>query len=709
MTIVELVQFLRDNTISVSLNGDGLAFKGERSVLQREGVLDSLRAHKQALIERLRNGETFDAERLQVPANLIPADCTAITPQMLTLVELTQAEIDQITAQVPGGAANVQDIYPLVPLQEGMLYHHLRAREGDPYLSQLLMAFPDRPHLERYLEAVGQVIERHDILRTGFVWDGLNEPVQVVWRRARLEVEELDLDPPAGPVQEQLKRHFDPRQRRIDLTQAPLLRFVMAWDGENGRWLLLTLLHHLIGDHLMQEEMNREVNLLLAGRSAELSAAPPFRTLVAHARLGVSTAQHEAFFKAMLADIDEPTLAYGIANVQGSDEALVHVQRMLAAQLNERLRAQSRRLGVSVAVLCHVAWGQVMACTSGREQVVFGTVLLGRSQGSEAAERVMGMAINTLPVRLDMDDTGVEEGVRRMHLRLAQMLRHEHAPLVLAQRCSGVGGDVPLFNALLNYRHSLPEAATAVVDPVSGMQWLDGEERTNYPIILSVDDIGDALSLSVQVLPCLPAERLCGYMEQALDSLVQALEQSPDLALRHLRILPPDERDLLLEGWNRTVAAYPEQLCIHQLFEQQVRRTPGATALVYEGQRLSYAELNAQANRLARYLRQRGVGPDERVAVCFERSADMVVGLLATLKAGGAYVPLDPNYPTQRLVYMLADSAPQVVLTHPAARVALDAALEGAVACPVLDLEADAAGWAGLTADDLERDGLTSR
>ncbi|MCK1336434.1 non-ribosomal peptide synthetase, partial [Bradyrhizobium sp. 38] len=174
-----------------------------------------------------------------IPANLITEQSAAITPELLPLIELAQPEIDRIVATVPGGLGNIQDIYALSPLQDGILFHHLLARRGDPYLLVSQMAFADRALLERYLAAVQRVVDRHDILRTSFVWEGLSSPAQVVWRRTPLEVTEVALDGSDGA--EQLRQQFDPRQHRIDLGRAPLLRFVIAREPGSARWLLLEL------------------------------------------------------------------------------------------------------------------------------------------------------------------------------------------------------------------------------------------------------------------------------------------------------------------------------------------------------------------------------------------------------------------------------------------------------------------------------------
>ncbi|MGF6798549.1 amino acid adenylation domain-containing protein [Paraburkholderia youngii] len=646
-----------------------------------------------------------------VPASLITEQSTAITPQMLPLTELAQPEIDRIVATVPGGVRNIQDIYALSPLQDGILFHHLLASRGDPYLLVSQMAFADRSLLERYLNAVQQVVDRHDILRTAFVWEGLSSPAQVVWRRASLEVSEVELDGCDGSGADELRRRFDPRRQRIDLDRAPLLRFVTARDPGSGSWLLLELQHHLIGDHTTLEVMHAEVRAILAGRAYELAAPLPFRNLVAQARLAVDAKAHEEFFRGLLADIDEPTMPFGLSEVYGDGSGVGEAHWMLPQALNERLREQARRLGVSLASLCHLAWGQVVARSSGREQVVFGTVLLGRTHAGAGADRTMGLFINTLPVRLALDETGVAASVRSTHAQLSELLAHEHASLAQAQRYSGVSAPAPLFSALLNYRHNRPAATrgSGTDDVLSGVEWLGGEERTNYPVSLSVEDYGEALGLTAQLAKPVSADRVCGYMQRALEQLAEALEHAPTTPVRELDILPAEERNYLLEDLNRTAAAYPSERCIHELFEAQVQKAPEAMAVVHENERLSYGELNARANRLAHHLIALGVRPDQPVAICLKRSPAMVVGLLAILKAGGAYLPLDPAYPSQRLRQVLVDAAPQLLLCDVAGRAALGPEVLTDVIA--VDLETATPVWGERPPSDPEPRtiGLTSR
>ncbi|WP_065261133.1 non-ribosomal peptide synthetase [Pseudomonas bananamidigenes] len=638
---------------------------------------------------------------VEVPANRIPADCTHITPDLLPLVELDQATLDRIIATVPGGAANVQDIYPLAPLQEGILYHHITAAQGDPYLLQSQLAFDSVERLEAYAGALRQVMARHDILRTAVVWEGLNTPVQVVWRQAELPVQEITLDPAEGDVLAQLHERFDARRYRLDVSQAPLIRLMYARDPAHGRIVAILLFHHLALDHIALEVLRHEMRANLLGHGEPLPPAVPYRNYVAQTRLGVSEQEHEAFFREMLADIDEPTLPFGLQDVQGDGRGIDEAVRTLAPELDRRLRLQARQAGVSVASLIHLAWAQVMAATSGREHVVFGSVFMGRMQGGEGADRALGVFINTLPLRVDMD-CAVREAVLLTHARLTDLLGHEHASLALAQRCSGVASPAPLFSALLNYRHTDPQAQESDFDHAwQGIQTLNNQERTNYPLTLSVDDLGTALQITTRTLISIGARRIGDYVQTALQALVDALEQTPQHPLNRLPIVPQAELEQLLVEFNATEVDCPLDQPLQALFEQQVQRRPDAIALQAGEQQLTYRQLNEQANRLAHHLREQGVQPDARVAICVERSLDLIVGLLGILKAGGAYVPLDPDYPLERLHYMLQDSAPVAVLVHGTTRDLL-----GDADVPVIDL--DRCTWQHASTDNPHVPGLSA-
>ncbi|MEW2378725.1 amino acid adenylation domain-containing protein [Micromonospora sp. NPDC047812] len=679
--------------------------------MRRQGMPADVRAlFSSPVLADLARAVGAGADRAEATPDPIPVGCDRITPDLLPLVQLSQPEIDAIVATVAGGAPNVQDVYPLAPVQEGMLFHHLMAPDRDPYLVTTVLRFADRHRLDRYRTALEAVIARHDVLRTGVVWHGINEPVQVVWRRAPLPVEEVPLDPTGDDPLRQLREHVDRRYARLPLDRAPLLRLLVARDPRDGAWLAVELIHHIVDDNTSLKQLRAEVRAYLAGEGDRLPPPLPFRDFVARIRRGTDRAEQESFFRRMLSDVDSPTVPFGLRDIHGDGHSMRDARVWLGPELTLRLRQRAQALRVGVTSLFHVAWGQVLARAGGRRDVVFGTVLSGRMDGGAGNDRVLGPFLNTLPLRVTLDDAGVTECVLRTHEALTGLIRHEHASLALAQSCSGVAPPAPLFTALLNYRHAevLAESDAPAPDPdADDLTYLAAQEHGNYPLALDVDDLRDDVVLTVAAAAGVAPDRVCAMVERALETLADALERTPDAPVDGLDVLPPAERRRLVEEGNDATVAYPPGRCVHHLVEAQAARDPEAVALVLGDERLTYGELNTRANRLAHHLRARGVGPDRPVAICLERSLDTVVGLLAVLKAGGAYLPLDPAYPVDRLAAMLRDATPVAALTHGPARARLHAALAG-LDTPVVDLDLDAAAWAELPSSDPVVDGLAA-
>jgi len=610
--------------------------------------------------------QSSDRTELIVPPNRIPEDCQSLTPEMVTLVDLQSEELASIEAMVPGGAANIQDIYPLAPLQEGILFHHLLQTEGDVYITSHTLRFDTRKRLEHFIRSFNQVIARHDILRTAVLWENLKEPVQIVYRQAELPVQWLELDG-ESPVIVQLDSRTESAHYRIDVRQAPMLRLIAAYDIKQECWLVKLLSHHLIDDNTTLQRVVNEIALIQKGREQELPEPLPFRHFIAQYRMAMSNTDHQDFFTRMLGDVDEPTVPFNLQEVRGDgteiDEAVLSLSEELVAQV----RQQAQKYGVSTAAIFHLAWALVVGKTSSRSDVVFGTVLLGRMSGGEGAERALGLFINTLPVRIQLGQQGVAQSLLQTHRILSELMEHEQASLGLAMRCSALSAGTPLFSALLNYRHTRQLKNGAASDTVEGIEVLEGKERTNYPFGISVDDDGKGFGLVAHVQASIGAERICEMMHIATAHVVEALANKPDQFCCELNLLSQVEQDQL-QLWSASSLCCVDAESVHCLFEAQVEKTPEAIALIFpqEGteQRLTYAELNSRANRLAHRLRSLGVGPDVLVGIAVERSIEMVVAVLAVLKAGGAYVPLDPEYPADRLAYMASNSRLTLLITQ---------------------------------------------
>lgn len=637
-----------------------------------------------------------------IPPNLIKDGQNHITPDMLTLVELDQLEIDRIVDMVQGGAANIQDIYPLTPLQEGIFFHHLMEEQGDTYLMWSLLSVPDHDMAIRHVAALEAVMKRHDALRTSVAWEGLRSPVQIVWRDAPLIIEELEFDPADGDIASQLVERFNPRQFRIDLRQAPLVRVFVAQDPVEDRCLLLVLVHHLIDDATSLRLLMAELRQFLEG-AAELPTPVPFRNFVARAR-SVDKEEQSAFFRTMLSGIAEPTAPYGILDIHTSAADVSESRIEISLDLARRARAASRTVRVSTASLFHAACANVIGRLAGRDEALFGTVLLGRMYGGAGVDRVMGAFINTLPIKIALGDTSVADCVQLTHSALAALMRHESASLAFAQRFSAIPAPAPLFTAIVNYRRGVLDTDGGPVDDQNSPQEIRNEERTNYPLALICDDSDDRLVLSVQARAPINPNQVVEMVQCALAGIVAALEDSSDLPMAAVDCLPPHHSAQLLTSRPQTADA-DEDGRIHELFEDWAVRQPDAIALIFEKQRLTYGDLNAQANRLARFLIKSGVHADSKVAICTSRSPWMIVAVIAVLKAGAAYVPMEPAHPTERLAYMLDDAAPVMVLTDLATAPKIRDALSNSSSIDLVCLDADSQTWSHLSATNPERRG----
>ncbi|MDE1483572.1 non-ribosomal peptide synthetase [Xenorhabdus bovienii] len=635
--------------------------------------------------------------------------------------QLSQTEINVLTAAIPGGLANIQDIYPLGALQQGMIYHYLTNLAGDPYVLWQVVRFRNADLLHAYVDALRGTIARHDAFRVSVHYEGLSQPVQVVWRDAELTVEELkptmDCDDPLVI----LKQHCDPAMLRFDITKAPLQRCIYCYDPKRDEWVLLHLIHHMTVDHTTVEKMQQEIEAQLRSEPPAPIAPISFRQVNADLFCATGAEAQKAFFDAMLRDYEPTPAPFGAGEYLGGNAVVVEAWRPLQERLCSQIRQQAKAHGVSAAAVFHLAWAKVIACLTGCNDVVFGTVLLGRMFAGENAENIMGPFINTLPIRVRLDNLAVFECLWNAQDTLTQLVRHEQASLALAQKSVQTPGTAPLFTSLLNYRHSevrnIPSSDPfQAMNPssINGVSYSGSMERTHYPVSVNIDDFTNDFVINAQVEQGLDPELICDYLQTALQEIVTALESAPERGIGRIHVLPAQEKDKLLWQWNQTTSDFPRQACLHTLIEEQARRTPDAIAVVFGDQVLSYVQLNQKANQLARFLREDlHVGPDTLVGVCVERSIEMVVALLAVLKAGGAYVPLDPHYPAERLDYMLHDAAPRALLSHGAVSAGVRALLDQyamSTNVSVIDLEADVSQWFGQNSDDLypADNGLTS-
>ncbi|WP_426209548.1 non-ribosomal peptide synthase/polyketide synthase [Pseudomonas sp. TWR2-1-1] len=578
-------------------------------------------------------------------------DAQRFTPSDFPLAGLDQAALERL--QLP---ADTELLYPLTPLQQGMLFHALQAPGESHYLNQLSLAI-DGLDATRFAQAWDSTVARHDVLRTRFLWEGLSQPLQAVRRSVPSPVRVLDWRERSDRVTavEDLPR--EEREDGFDLGQAPLLRVLLV-RLEEQRYQLILSSHHLLLDGWSSSRLIAEV-------LQHYRATPPGEVAGRYIDYVQwlqqrDPAQRQAFWRERLAGLDAPTLlATSVDGVAlGSGHRQHHWQ--CDAQQTARLIAIARRERVTLNTLVQGAWSLLLQRYSGQATVAFGATVAGRPAQLADAERTLGLFINTLPViQTPPAQQALGDWLRQLQAFNSALREHEHTPLFEIQGWAGQGGQA-LFDTLLVFENYPVEQA---LGEASGLRFspLQRHETTHYPLTLVIH-AGAQLQIEFSYRLDAFAEADVVRFSEHLGGLLQQFEDSYR-PLASLTLLSPAETRQI-QMWNATGVDYAQYASLPALIAEQVRATPDALALVYGDTRLSYAELDARANQLAHWLQGRGVGPDVPVAVSAERSVELVVALLGVIKAGGAYLPLDPDHPQERLQGMLADSGSPLLLTQ---------------------------------------------
>ncbi|MES2259415.1 MAG: amino acid adenylation domain-containing protein [Pseudomonadota bacterium] len=632
-------------------------------------------AHELAINGQVHGGELtltigysaarFDAATVQELAQgfqseleaLVAHCCSGVrglTSSDVPLAHLQQEELDSL----PLDGAQVADLYPLSPMQAGMLFHSVLEPDGHAYLNQLRVDIGGLD-AERFRAAWQTVFERHDVLRTGFLHQR-DVPLQWVAKQVALPWQEHDWRDRVAQS-ELLDMLAQAEQTQgFSLEQAPLTRLLLVRTGEHAHHFIWTI-HHLLTDGWSTSQLMGEVLRIYDG--ARL-AAPQGRYADYIVWLQErDAAAGEAWWRGQLAQLDEPTRLAGTLAKPQAAPGYGERQTVLDETATQALQAFAKRERVTVNTVLQAAWALLLNRYTGQETVCFGATTSGRPADLPGAEQIQGMFINTLPVVCRIDaDASTGEWLRGLQARNLEAREHEHTPLYDIQRWAGQGGQ-GLFDSLLVFENYPVDEALKNASPGATTFALQAShEQTNYPVTMLVA-LGSRLSLKASFDRAqFSSEDIGGLLAQWSLLLAEITQRTFS---GELQLVEPATLPALL-ALSTNAERHDGNRPVHQVIEEQVALTPAAPALLFDGETLSYAELNLRANRLAHHLIGLGVGPESKVGIALERSVEMVVSLLAVLKAGGAYVPLDPDYPQDRLAYMVEDSGIAWLLTHSA-------------------------------------------
>ncbi|MFB6809230.1 amino acid adenylation domain-containing protein, partial [Streptomyces sp. NPDC056387] len=592
----------------------------------------------------------------------------------------------------------LQDVWSLSPLQEGMLFHALYDPQGvDVYTSQVSVGLQGKLDPEALRSAGQALLRRHPNLRAAFRHSAQGQPVQLIPREVVLPWRQCDLSgiSPADREAEADRLAAAEREERFDPARPPLMRFTLLVLGEEEYRLVITH-HHMLLDGWSVPILLRDLFSLYQAPEEDsgLPRVTPFNAYLAWlARQDRSVS--ESAWREDLAGLAQ-SCHLAPAHRSRAPIPPAQTEGFLSSELTSALQRYARDAGVTMSTVVQAAWALLLSRLTGQDDVVFGATVAGRPSDIPGIESMLGLFINTVPVRIRLEaGESLAHLLKRAQDRHVRMLDHMHVGLTDIQEWAGVGD---LFDTLVVFEN-YPVDRESIVSPAPGLRisGLKGYDGIHYPLNLVAALTGQRLLLRLNYRPDLferaSVERLVGCLERLLETLVE----DPDRPVGRVDILSPEDRHRLLTEWNDTRTEPPAGL-IPDLFERQVVRAPRATALVFGDVEVSYGELNARANRLARLLMSRGVGPERVVALMLPRSVETVVALLAVLKAGGAYLPVDPELPADRVAFMLRDAQPAVVL---AVEEVVPRLPEGTDALLV-----DAAGvleeLAGLSGDDVD-------
>ncbi len=577
-------------------------------------------------------------------------------PDVKSLVSLSQSDLERFERRYAG----IEDILPLSPLQEGLLFHALYAAQGpDVYTTQLQLNLRGRLDETTLKRAVQALLQRHASLRAGFQHENLSKPVQIIVSSPELPWRSLDLSPLDAAVRNARLEEIVALERaeHFDLATPPLIRFTLIRLAPDEHRLVLTS-HHILMDGWSTPVLIRELLALYANHGDGASLPPVtryrdyLRWIAAQDRSAALAAWREA-----LAGLEEPTrlAADAAGRVPLAPE---RVALPLSAALTSTLNQQARSRGLTLNTYIQAAWAILLGRLTGRDDVVFGITVAGRPPELPGIESMVGLFINTLPLRVRLaPDQKLSSLLVQLQDRQSALMAHQHVGLAEVQGLAALG---ELFDTLVVFENypvdrSGPEAG-------NGLRLADitGHDATHYPFTLMAIP-GDSLQLRLDYRPDLFDRGSVEALAQRLVRLLEAAVANPEQPIGSLDILSAAERHTILREWNDTAHPIPSAT-LPELFAAEAAKNPDAVAVVFEDETLTYAQLDARANQLAHHLRSLGVGPEVVVGLCVERSPEMMVGLLGILKAGGAYLPLDPSYPSERLAFMLDDVRAPVLL-----------------------------------------------
>ena len=564
----------------------------------------------------------------------------------------------------------VEDIYPLSPMQQGMLFHSLYAPDSGVYIIEMSFEIHGKLDVADFEQAWQVVIDKHPILRTAFVWEKVEKPLQVVGRKVKVPITLINWLSLEQYIQNQELEELLRNQRKkgFNLSKAPLMSLLLI-HKQPRIYQFIWIYHHILLDgwsvpFVLQDVLNC-YSAISKGEYLSIHKSPPYKDYIAWL-LQQNLSEAKQFWRQNLAGFNAPTSFKVDKRVESSKILNFNHQEQqikLSPETSTKLQEIARSHQLTINTLFQGAFALMLSRYSGENDIVFGVTSSGRPATLTNSESMVGLFINTLPMRVQVDaEESLLVWLQKIQKQQLELQQYEYSPLAEIQRWSDILRGLPLFESIIVFENYPVETAVKSAIKDLNLQNIHTTEQNNYPLGLYV--VVDSI-LTLRILydtyrfDTATITRMLGHLQTLLEGMVNDFEQ----VLSKLPLLTLKEQHQLLVEWNNTNYDY-SNLCIHQLFEAQVEKTPDKIAVVFGSQQLTYQELNQKANQLAHYLQSIGITEETRVGICLERSEKIPIGLLGILKAGGTYIPLDPAFPKERLKFMLEDSQANFLVTE---------------------------------------------
>ena len=563
---------------------------------------------------------------------------------------------------------DIESIYPLSPTQEGMLFHSLYYPESHVYCEQFCLTLQGKIDASGFQQAWQKVVDRHPILRTLFIWKNRKNPLQVV--RQQVQLPWFNHDWRSLSKQEQKKQLqlflAEDKKQGIKINKAPLMRCNLIQLSDETYQLIWSF-HHLLCDGwswpIILKEILAFYVAIKQGKTINLPSPRPYEDYIIWLQKQDQTSA-EKFWQNILKGFNFPTPLIEDKLVKKDQKTHNICQRKLASSLTQELKTFAVKNHLTLSTLVQGAWALLLSRYSGEKDIVFGTVVSGRTSNLSGIESMVGLFINTLPTRIKIPkNTANLTWLRQIQEKHIESEQYSSSPLVDIQGWSEIGSNESLFESIVAFENYPTTATFDQLPEGLKISEMEGIGQTNYPLVVRVIPFAEmALMINYEEnrFHSSTIERMLSHLETLLAEIIKHPNDFP----KDLSILTPSERKMILNDWNNTISVSPFNQCVHQLFEEQVKKTPNALAVVYENQSLTYRQLNQKANQLAHHLQNLGVQPDSLVSICLERSLEITIAILAILKAGGACVPIDPKYPHERINFILNDSQTKIIISQ---------------------------------------------